>query len=103
MGTVQIIKSFASIAQLVECSLGKAEVTGSIPVRSPRKGKLGTDSFFLFSNLIRIKNIEYKKMKRFCVSKFEIRNSKEKHEDCSFCLRFTATMREAHVFLVEFL
>ena len=37
MGTVQIIKSFASIAQLVECSLGKAEVTGSIPVRSPRK------------------------------------------------------------------
>ena len=26
---------YASIAQLVECSLGKAEVTGSIPVRSP--------------------------------------------------------------------
>ena len=26
--------TFASIAQLVECSLGKAEVTGSIPVGS---------------------------------------------------------------------
>ena len=29
-----IILSIASIAQLVECSLGKAEVTGSIPVGS---------------------------------------------------------------------
>ena len=32
---INIVPIFASIAQLVECSLGKAEVTGSIPVRSP--------------------------------------------------------------------
>ena len=41
-------------------------------------------------------------MKQFCVSKFEIRNPKEKREECSFCLCFIATMREAHVFLVDF-
>ena len=27
---------YAFIAQLVECSLGKAEVTGSIPVKGPK-------------------------------------------------------------------
>ena len=42
-------------------------------------------------------------MKQFCVSKFEYRNYKEKREECSFCLEFKATMREANVFLVEFL
>ena len=39
-----LIFLFASIAQLVECSLGKAEVTGSIPVRSPRKREIEDES-----------------------------------------------------------
>ena len=56
-------------------------------MNNSKKGILGKDSFFPFLNLIR-KNIEYKKMKRFCVSKFEIRNYKEKREGCSFCLQF---------------
>ena len=61
----------------------------------------GTDllSLMLF---IHLKHIEYKKMKQFCISKFEIRKPKEKREECSFCLCFIATMREAHVFLVDF-
>ena len=35
----------AFIAQLVECSLGKAEVTGSIPVGSPKNYQEKTIDF----------------------------------------------------------
>ena len=43
------ILKYASIAQLVECSLGKAEVTGSIPVGSSINYR-----------------IIYKKVKKYC-------------------------------------
>ena len=51
-----ICKIYASIAQLVECSLGKAEVTGSIPVgssndvsvRTNRKEQIIIANYLLF-------------------------------------------------------
>ena len=43
-------------------------------MNNSKKGILGTDSIFPFLDATKIKNIEYKEMKRFCVSKFEFRN-----------------------------
>ena len=51
------------------------------------EGIWGRTHFSLFSIWLEQKNIEYKKMKQFCVSKFEIRNSKEKHEGCSWTIK----------------
>ena len=47
-------------------------------IKLKKIGISGTDSFFPFSFNLELKNIEYKKMERFCVSKFETRNSKRK-------------------------
>ena len=41
---------FASIAQLVECSLGKAEVTGSIPVGSTNDVSVRTNKTDRYKN-----------------------------------------------------
>ena len=41
---------FASIAQLVECSLGKAEVTGSIPVVSSNDVSVRTNRTGKYEN-----------------------------------------------------
>ena len=57
----------ASIAQLVECSLGKAEVTGSIPVgssndvsvRTNRKEQIIIANYLLFRY-----NLQYKEIRR---------------------------------------
>lgn len=61
------ILKYASIAQLVECSLGKAEVTGSIPVgssndvsvRTNRKEQIIIANYLLFRY-----NLQYKEIRR---------------------------------------
>ena len=64
-----ICKIYASIAQLVECSLGKADVTGSIPVgssndvsvRTNRKEQIIIANYLLFRYNLQYKEILGKK------------------------------------------